>query len=485
MVTGPAPAGRRDHRGETAGSSNHEEIAMSTTQQNDLAAQRRPDWLRVPADLGKLQPELWSRTAERTAGGELSIGGLTVSELADQYGTPAYLFDEVDFNERCAVFRNAFHDFDVYYAGKAFLCRAVARLVAGAGLNLDVCTGGELKVALAADFPAERIVMHGNNKSDAELELAISHGVGRYVVDSFDEIDRLRGLAERWGVRPQVLVRVSVGVKADTHANIATAHEDQKFGFPLAAGDAAEAVRRALADDVLELRGLHIHLGSQIFGTSEFEVGARRALGLQAAIAQEHGVELPELSLGGGFGIAYISPHDPLSPTELAGRLRGLVQDECATLGLRVPRLAIEPGRAIAGPSGTTIYRVGTIKPLSGWRTYVSVDGGMSDNIRPALYDGVYSVALANRVSEAEPMLSRVVGKHCDAGDVVVRDDYLPADLRIGDLLAVPGTGAYCRSLSNNFNHVPRPPVIAVSEGRSRVIIRRESDEDLLGLDVG
>ncbi|WP_435846275.1 diaminopimelate decarboxylase [Streptomyces diacarni] len=445
----------------------------------------RPDWLHVPADLNKLHPEIWSRTAERGADGVLRIGGISVTDLAEEFGTPAYLFDEDDFKARCAEFRAAFHDFDIYYAGKAFLCRAAARLVAEAGLSMDVCTGGELKVALAAGFPAERIVMHGNNKSDEEVEYAAAHGVGRYVVDSFDEIDRLTGLGRRHDVRPRVLVRVSVGVKADTHANIATAHDDQKFGFPLVDGDAAEAVRRILADGVLDLLGLHIHIGSQIFGTEGFEAGTRRVLALHAAIAREHAVELPELSLGGGFGIAYTSAHHPLSPVELAARLRAIAADECAALAIPVPRLAIEPGRAIVGPAGTTLYRVGTVKHLSGLRTYVSVDGGMSDNIRPALYDGVYATVLAGRSSAQGPMLSRVVGKHCDAGDIVSRDDYLPADVRIGDMVAVPGTGAYCRSLSNNFNHVPRPPVVAVSRGQARVIIRRETDEDLLRLDVG
>ncbi|MDP9616457.1 diaminopimelate decarboxylase [Streptomyces demainii] len=439
----------------------------------------------VPVELGKLHPELWPRTAEREADGVLRIGRLAVTELAERFGTPAYLFDEDDFRVRCAEFAAAFHDVDVYYAGKAFLCRAVARMVAEAGLSLDVCTGGELKVALAAGFPTERIVMHGNNKTDEELAHAVAAGVGRYVVDSFDEIDRLTVLGRRYGTRPRALVRVSVGVKADTHTHISTAHDDQKFGFPLADGDAAEAVRRVLRDGVLDLRGLHMHIGSQIFGIDGFEAGARRLLGLHAAVAADHGVELPELSLGGGFAIAYVSSHSPLNAQELADRLRAIVADECAALGVARPRLAIEPGRSLVGTSGVTLYRVGTVKPLAGRRTYVSVDGGMSDNIRPALYDGVYSVVLAGRHSDAEPMLSRVVGRHCDAGDIVVRDDHLPGDVRIGDLLAVPGTGAYCRSLSNNFNHVPRPPVVAVSRGEARLIIRRETDEDMLRLDMG
>ncbi|OLF09873.1 diaminopimelate decarboxylase [Actinophytocola xinjiangensis] len=445
----------------------------------------RPDWLRVPPDLNALAPRLWPRSARRDPDGVVSVGGVAVTEVAHRFATPAYLFDEAEFLARCAEFRAAFHDFDIFYAGKSFLCKAVARLVAGAGLNLDVCTGGELAVALAAGFPAERIVMHGNNKSAAELDRALRAGVGRIVVDSFDEITLLTELALAAGVRQTVLVRATVGVRADTHSHIATAHDDQKFGLSVTSGAAAEAVRRILAAGVLDLAGLHTHIGSQIFGTGEFAEAAHRAVALHAEIAHEHGVALPELSLGGGFGIAYVAPHDPVPPGVLAERLRTLVAKECAELGVAPPRLAIEPGRAISGPSGVTLYRVGVLKHLPGLRTYVGVDGGMSDNIRPPLYGGVYTAALGNRTSTAGPMLSRVVGKHCDAGDIVVPDEYLPADLAVGDLLVVPNTGAYCRSLSNNFNHVPRPPVLAVADGQVRVIIRGETEDDLLRLDVG
>lgn len=457
----------------------------STVLVDEMVTGSRPDWLRVPEDVNALAPRLWSRTAHRDPDGVVQIGGVPVTELAERFGTPAYLFDEAEFRARCAEFRTAFHDFDIYYAGKSFLCKAAARLVAEAGLNLDVCTGGELAVALAAGFPAERIVMHGNNKSAAELDRALHSGVGRIVLDSFDEIDLLTRLAERAGVRPKVLVRATVGVRADTHSHIATAHHDQKFGFSVATGAAAEAVRLVLQQDTLELAGLHTHIGSQIFGTSEFEEAAHRAVALHAEIAHDHGVELAELNLGGGFGIAYVTPHDPVPPHMLADSLRTLVAKDCDELGLAVPRLAIEPGRAISGPAGATLYRAGVVKHLEGYRTYISVDGGMSDNIRPPLYGGVYSAALGNRASQAGPMLSRVVGKHCDAGDIVVPDEYLPADLKTGDLLVVPNTGAYCRSLSNNFNHVPRPPVIAVADGEARVIIRAETEADLLRLDVG
>jgi diaminopimelate decarboxylase len=374
---------------------------------------------------------------------------------------------------------------DVYYAGKAFLCRAVVRIIHEEGLYLDVCSGGELRTALAAGMPGERIGFHGNNKSVAELEWAVDAGVGRIILDSFHEIDRLTAIARERGVRPRVMVRVTVGVEAHTHEFIATAHEDQKFGFSLAGGAAAEAALRILDEDVLELRGLHSHIGSQIFDTSGFEVSARRVLALQAQIRDARRVDLPELDLGGGFGIAYTTQDDPAPPHELAKRLRKIVDGECEAFRLPVPRLSIEPGRAIVGPAIFTLYEVGTVKDVDGIRTYVSVDGGMSDNIRTALYDASYSATIASRASDAAPILARVVGKHCEAGDILVKDEFLPADVQPGDLLAVPGTGAYCRSMASNYNHVPRPPVVAVRGGQARVIVRRETVADLLALDVG
>lgn len=443
-----------------------------------------PAWLRTPDDVNALVPRLWPQTVTRRDGGVLAVGGVPVSELAERFGTPAYVLDEADFRARCREFREAFGGFDVYYAGKAFLCRAVARVVADEGLCLDVCSGGELSVALAAGFPPGRIGLHGNNKSVAELTRAVDAGVGRIILDSFGEIDRLSAVARRRGVRPNVLVRVTVGVEAHTHEYIATAHEDQKFGFSLAGGAAAEAVARVLDEDVLELRGLHSHIGSQIFDTSGFEVSARRVLGLHAQIRDRYGVELPELDLGGGFGVAYTTQDDPAPPADLAAGLMKIVDEECAARRLEIPRLCIEPGRAIVGPAMFTLYEVGTVKDVDGIRSYVSVDGGMSDNIRTALYDASYSATLASRASTAAPILARVVGKHCEAGDVVVKDEFLPADVAPGDLLAVPGTGAYCRSMASNYNHVPRPPVVAVGDGQARVIVRRETEDDLLALDV-
>ncbi len=451
-----------------------------------------PAWLRPPADVNALAPLLWARTVTRGDDGALRVGGVDVRELAARYGTPLYILDEADLRARCREFRKAFGGAaggEIFYAGKAFLCKAVVRIVAEEGLSLDVCSGGELGVALAGGMPAERIGLHGNNKSPAELARALDAGVGRIIVGPFDDIDRLTALARERGVRPKVLVRVTVGVEAHTHEYIATAHEDQKFGFSLAGGAAAEAVARILGDGVLELRGLHSHIGSQIYDTSGFELAARRVLGLQAQIRDSHSVELPELDLGGGFGIAYTSRDDPAPAAELAAGLIKIVEHECAGYRLAVPHLSVEPGRAIIGPAMFTLYEVGTVKRVEldagAVRSYVSVDGGMSDNIRTALYDASYSATLASRASGAPPILARVVGKHCESGDIVVKDEFLPADVQPGDLIAVPGTGAYCRSMASNYNQVPRPPVLAVADGAVRVIVRRETEDDLLALDMG
>jgi diaminopimelate decarboxylase len=436
------------------------------------------------ADLAALAPSVWPRNAGRGPDGALTLAGVDVRDLAAEHGTPAYVLDEADFRSRCREFATAFADYDVHYAAKAFCSVAALRWVAEERLGLDVCTGGELEVALRAGFPVDRIAMHGNNKSAAELERAVEVGVGRIVVDSHAEIARLAWIAERAGRRQPVQVRATVGVEAHTHEFIATAHEDQKFGFSLASGDAFEAVRRVLGHPSLELHGVHSHIGSQIFDTSGFEVSARRAVGLMVRIRDELGHRCEFLDLGGGFGIAYTAADDPLDAPALAKSLCQIVEREAAVAGLAPPRLAVEPGRAIAGPGTVTLYEVGTVKDVDGIRTYVSVDGGMSDNIRTALYDAAYTVTLASRASTAAPMLARVVGKHCESGDIVVRDAWLPADIVPGDLIAVAATGAYCRSLASNYNHQPRPPVVAVRDGASRLILRRETVADLLRLDV-
>ncbi|MET7718259.1 diaminopimelate decarboxylase [Streptomyces sp. NPDC005407] len=439
-----------------------------------------------PTDLNVLDEKVWARTVARNDDGAVTVGGIEVTRLAEEFGTPAYFLDEADFRARCRAWADAFgKDADVFYAGKAFLSRAVVKWLYEEGLNLDVCSGGELTTALDAGMPADRIAFHGNNKSEEEIERAVSVGVGRIVLDSFQEIVRVAHTAQRLGKRQRVQIRVTVGVEAHTHEFIATAHEDQKFGIPLAGGQAAEAVRRALKLDGLELIGIHSHIGSQIFDTSGFEVAAHRVVRLLAEIRDEHGIELPEIDLGGGLGIAYTSDDDPREPHDIAKALNEIVTRECEAAKLRTPRISVEPGRAIVGPTAFTLYEVGTIKPLDGLRTYVSVDGGMSDNIRTALYDAEYSVALVSRTSDAAPMLARVVGKHCESGDIVVKDAFLPADLAPGDLIAVPATGAYCRSMASNYNHALRPPVVAVKDGEARVIVRRETEEDLLRLDVG
>ncbi|RCG30911.1 diaminopimelate decarboxylase [Sphaerisporangium album] len=443
----------------------------------EVLPEERPP--QAPADLNTLDPTIWPRTSGRVDGA-VTIAGVDVRDLAREYGTPLYVVDEDDFRSRCRDYKAAFDGGDVYYAGKAFLCREVARWVDQEGLGLDVCTSGELAVALSVGFPPARIALHGNNKSYAELEQAMTAGVGRIVVDSFDEIARVGFLAEKLGVRAQVQIRVTTGVEAHTHEFIATAHDDQKFGLSLNSGAAAEAVRRVLALPGLDLVGLHSHIGSQIFDTAGFEVAARRLAVLLTQIKDEHGVVLPELDLGGGYGIAYVDGDDAPDIKVVADSLREIIRRVCEDAGLPVPRLTVEPGRAIAGPGGVTVYEVGTIKDVEGIRSYVSVDGGMSDNLRTALYGAEYTCVLASRSSDARPVLSRVVGKHCESGDIVVRDTWLPDDLAAGDLLAVPATGAYCRSLAHNYNYLPKPAVVAVRDGVSRVIVRRETEDDLL-----
>jgi diaminopimelate decarboxylase len=454
---------------------------------------RGPAWLRQPDDPNALVTHLWSTTAQKVDG-VLEVGGVRLTDLVAEHGSPAYVLDEADFRARARAFRTAFDarsdvPCDVYYAGKAFLCTTVARWVIEEGLRLDVCTGGELAVAERAGVPPELLGFHGNNKSVAELTRAVELGVGRIIVDSFHEIDRLAKITERLGLSVRVMVRVTAGVEAHTHEYIATAHEDQKFGFSISSGDAFAAAEQIRETPGLELLGLHSHIGSQIFDTSGFEVATRRVLALHAQISEEIGVELPELDLGGGFGIAYTTQDDPSDPAQLAIELTKIVTEECKARDLAVPRLSIEPGRAIVGPAVCTVYEVGTVKAVEldggAVRTYVSVDGGMSDNIRTALYDADYACTLASRMSDAPVLLTRVVGKHCEAGDIVVKDEFLPGDLVPGDLLAVPGTGAYCRSMASNYNHALRPPVIGVKDGVSTVLVRRETEDDLLRLDVG
>ncbi|CAM3747434.1 diaminopimelate decarboxylase [Mycobacterium frederiksbergense] len=441
-----------------------------------------------------LAPNVWPQNLVRGSDGAVSVAGVSVADLAAQFGTPLFVIDEDDFRGRCREIASAFGGGEhVHYASKAFLCSEVARWVHQEGLSLDVATGGELAVALHADFPAERITVHGNNKSVEELRTAVNAGVGHIVVDSEIEIERLEAVAGAAGIVQDVLVRVTPGVEAHTHEFISTAHEDQKFGLSLASGAALEAVRRVFATQNLRLVGLHCHVGSQIFDVSGFEIAARRLLGLLRDVVAEFGVEktaqMDILDLGGGLGISYL-PHDNPPPMqELADKLKAIVKNESAAVGLPTPTLVVEPGRAIAGPGTITLYEVGTVKDVAisadKHRRYVSVDGGMSDNIRPALYNAEYDARLVSRVSDASAVLARIVGKHCESGDIIVRDTWVSEDLVPGDLLAVAATGAYCYSMSSRYNLLRRPAVVAVKDGSARLILRRETVEDLLSLEVG
>lgn len=447
----------------------------------------------TPQQLLGLAPNVWPRNAVRDDGGVVRIAGVAVTDLAQQYGTPLFVIDEDDFRSRCREIAEAFGGGDnVHYAAKAFLCSEIACWIDQEGLGLDVATGGELAVALHAGFPAERITVHGNNKSVAELTAAVKAGVGYIVLDSMIEIERLEAVAAEAGVTQDVLVRVTVGVEAHTHEFISTAHEDQKFGLSLASGAAMEAIRKVFAADHLRLIGLHSHIGSQIFDVDGFELAAHRVIGLLRDVVAEFGVDktaqLSVIDLGGGLGISYLPQDDPPPMAELAAKLTAIVREESTAVGLPTPTLVVEPGRAIAGPGTVTLYEVGTVKDVdvsaTAHRRYVSVDGGMSDNIRPALYDAQYDVRLVSRTTDAGPVPARVVGKHCETGDIIVRDTWVPETLIPGDLIAVAATGAYCYSMSSRYNLLTRPAVVAVRDGKARLMLRRETVDDLISLEV-
>ena len=434
-----------------------------------------------------LEPHVWPSGAALDDAGVLHLSGLDVRALAGRHGTPAWLVDEDDLRARARAWRAAFpaHRADVWYATKAFLTVALARWVLEEGLGLDVASGGELAVAVAAGAPGERLLLHGNNKSVAELEAAVDAGVRVVVLDCAEEVTRLAAVAAARGVRQSVYVRVAPGVEAHVHEYVATATEDQKFGLGIEDGAAEAVVDAVLAEPALELRGLHCHVGSHVVDLLGFEAAVDRMVGLLARLRDERGLELPELDLGGGLGIAYTAKDEELPAGEFAAGLTAAVGKACADAGLAVPRLGVEPGRAVAGPSTVTLYEVGVVKDRAGLRRYVSVDGGMSDAPRTPLYGSTYTARLADRRGAEEQVLCRVVGKHCESGDVVVRDVHLPADVRAGDLLAVPGGGAYHHSMASNYNRLPRPPVVALRDGESRVLVRRETHEDLLRLEVG
>ncbi len=410
--------------------------------------------------------------------GHLRVGGLDLLDLAATYGTPLFVYDEGHLRARCREAVAAWGD-GVAYATKAFLCRAMARLAHEEGMCLDVATGGELHVALAAGVPAGRLVLHGNNKSDAELARALDVGVGRIVVDSFDEIARLGTLTDEPRgdrPRPRVLVRVTPGVEVHTHEFVRTGQEDSKFGFSVAAGAAARAVAALELLPGVELVGVHAHIGSQVFDVGHFEQAAEVLGGFFAPL------DLPELVVGGGLGVAYVNGERAPGQAEWAAAAR----EACRAAGVSpATRVTAEPGRSIVATAGLTLYRVGTVKDLPGIRTYVAVDGGMSDNPRPVLYGSGYEAFLPREVEAPRPRAARVVGKHCESGDVLVAEACLPADLAVGDVLATPVTGAYGYSMASNYNKVPRPPVVFVSGGQARMVVRGETLDDLLRLDAG
>ena len=426
--------------------------------------------------------------------GELVIAGCKATLLANEFETPLFVLDEDDFRGRASSWKGALHRYfgenagEVYYAAKSFICVEVAKMVKESGIGIDVCTGGELAVALAADFPTDRIELHGNNKSLSEIEEAIKVGVSRIVVDSIQEINRVQETASRLGKNQKILIRITPGVEAHTHEAISTAHEDVKFGLSIATGAAWKAIELVEASSNLSLQGFHCHIGSQIFNTEGYEIAIKRIVELNAKFKDSFNRELSEFDIGGGFGIAYLPDETTMDADAALAKLSKVIKTEFANKKLALPKISIEPGRAISGPTTTTIYEVGTTKHIEldggGSRHYIAVDGGMSDNARTGLYGAEYMAILANRTSTEVEIQSRLVGKHCETGDIIIRDLQFPSDVKPGDLIATPATGAYGRSMASNYNHVPRPAVIAVKDGKARIILRRESLTDLLALDV-
>jgi diaminopimelate decarboxylase len=416
--------------------------------------------------------------------GRVAIAGVDLASLAERFGTPLYVYDEDDIRARCRAYRSAFGD-GVAYASKAFLCAAMARLVHEEGLHLDVATGGELYVARAAGFPPERIVFHGNNKSMDELRTALEAGVGRIAVDSTDELERLEKLVRDGLPAPRVHIRVTPGVEAHTHEYIETGVEDSKFGFGLDSGAALAAVRRVVDGGMLRFVGVHCHIGSQVFRLDSFERAVDKMVGLVRAIEVEAGSAVEELNLGGGLGVRYLPDDESPTIEQYATAVHDEVGKALADAGVRSrPRLLTEPGRSIVAPAGITLYTIGTIKAIDGVRTYVAVDGGMSDNLRPVTYGARYETFLPARATADRPAIVTIAGKHCEQGDIIVRDARLPSDVTIGEVLATPVTGAYCHSMASNYNKVTRPAVVFVRDGAARVVVRRETDLDLVRLDA-
>ena len=428
---------------------------------------------------------LFPPTAEASEKGHLVIGGCDTVALAEEFGTPLYIFDEQTLRQKCAEFRNEFGkrypDTAIVYAGKAFVNRALAVILKEEGLGLDVVSGGELSIARSVDFPMEKIYFHGNNKSAGELDMALESKVGRIVIDNFQELDMLAGMAGRRGAVPDVLLRLTPGVDSHTHRHISTGVEDSKFGIPFASAD--EAVNRAMAVPGLNLVGLQFHLGSQIFEVEPYRDAIRVIMDLAAEMKAKHGFELQELDVGGGFAVQYTvdSPAPPVA--DYAEMITATVTEKCRQQNLELPKLIIEPGRSIVGRAGVALYRAGVVKEIPGIRCYVSVDGGMADNIRPALYDARYEAVVANRMNDKEKKKVTIAGKFCESGDILIKDIDLP-EIAPGDILAVPDCGAYCLAMGSNYNASLKPAIVMVNDGRARLVRRRETYEDLLRHDV-
>jgi diaminopimelate decarboxylase len=402
----------------------------------------------------------------------LVVGGVRISDIATEFGTPLFVYDEAHLRARA---RSAVAGFPngAVYASKAFLCSAMARLVAEEGMRIDVATGGELYVALHAGIPADQLVLHGNNKSIAELEMALDAGVGRIAVDSFEELDRIERLVAGGAEPPKVFIRVTPGVEAHTHEFVKTGQDDSKFGFTVSSGAAATAIERARTSRAMELRGIHAHIGSQVFRVDSF------AESLEVLAESAAGLDLPEMVIGGGLGVAYVEGEEAPS----IGAWAQVVHDAADRLGI-TSELWCEPGRAIAASAAITVYTIGTVKRLPGIRTYVAVDGGMSDNPRPVLYGSGYETFLPDRVAEDRTEVIRLVGKHCESGDVLVREGSVPSGFGVGDLIATPVTGAYGHSMGSNYNKVLRPAVVFVADGEARLVVRRETYDDLIATEV-
>ena len=435
-----------------------------------------------------LPAHVWPRNAARGTDGVVSIAGVALTDIAERFGTPVMVVDEDDFRSRCRDMARAFGGPEhVHYASKACLTRTIARWVEEEGLSLDVASENELRIALMADFPAARITAHGNNKDDAFLRACVDEGVGHVVLDSDQELERLDAIAGEAGRAQHVMIRVKPGIEAHTHEFIATSHEDQKFGFSLASGSAYRAAEAAVKAANLELVGLHCHVGSQVFDAQGFTAAADRVLELYSRIHDELGVILPELDLGGGYGIAYTEDEQPLDVDEVAHDLLTAVAKTAAELGIEAPSVLVEPGRAIAGPGTVTVYEVGTVKDVTVdegvSRRYLSVDGGMSDNIRPALYGSLYDARVVSRTVDGTATSTRIVGSHCESGDVLIRDAEYPDDIRRGDLVALAATGAYTYAMSSRYNAFNRPAIVSVRDGAVTPMMRRETIEDFLALE--